>query len=191
LLLVAAWNLVQNGAMEPLPYLPVLNPLDLTTGIAAGLAVATYRMLSAEAGRSEAAKRGLRLLPRAGAVAAYAWFNLMLLRSAAHYLGIAYRVDELMASLFVQAMLSLVWSVTALVVMRHAARRMYQKLWLTGALLLAVVVAKLFLVDLSNSGSIERIISFVGVGALMLTIGYLAPYPKTIDNSKMPAVVLD
>jgi uncharacterized membrane protein len=96
-----------------------------------------------------------------------------------------------MNSLFVQALLSLVWSVTALVLMRHAARRARQKLWLTGALLLVVVVAKLFLVDLSNSGSIERIISFVGVGALMLTIGYLAPYPKTSDNLNMPAVALD
>jgi uncharacterized membrane protein len=49
--------------------------------------------------------------------------------------------------------------------------------WLTGAGLLAVVVIKLFLVDLSSSGTVERIISFVGVGILLLVIGYVSPVP--------------
>ena len=47
----------------------------------------------------------------------------------------------------------------------------------------AVVVAKLFLIDLSNIGGIERIVSFIGVGILMLVIGYVAPLPP-----KSPAV---
>jgi uncharacterized membrane protein len=46
-----------------------------------------------------------------------------------------------------------------------------------GATLLGVVIAKLFLVDLSRVGSIERIVSFLGVGLLMLVLGYLAPLP--------------
>jgi uncharacterized membrane protein len=49
--------------------------------------------------------------------------------------------------------------------------------WLTGAGLLGVVIAKLFLVDLSHIGTIERIVSFVGVGLLMLVIGYFSPVP--------------
>ena len=49
---------------------------------------------------------------------------------------------------------------------------------MAGAGLLVLVVAKLFLVDLSNVGGVERIISFLGVGALMLAIGYLAPFPS-------------
>ncbi|MBL0208758.1 MAG: hypothetical protein IPP84_12685 [Propionivibrio sp.] len=44
LVLVAIWNLTQNGRMEPLPYLPILNPLDLSTGFAALLAVASWRL---------------------------------------------------------------------------------------------------------------------------------------------------
>jgi uncharacterized membrane protein len=35
----------------------------------------------------------------------------------------------------------------------------------------------LFLVDLSHIGTIERIVSFVGVGLLMLVIGYFSPLP--------------
>jgi uncharacterized membrane protein len=50
-------------------------------------------------------------------------------------------------------------------------------MWLVGAALLAVVIAKLFLVDLSQVGSIERIVSFLGVGILMLIVGYLSPLP--------------
>jgi uncharacterized membrane protein len=49
--------------------------------------------------------------------------------------------------------------------------------WIAGATLLAVVVVKLFAVDLSRVGGIERIVSFIGVGLLLLLIGYLAPVP--------------
>lgn len=74
-------------------------------------------------------------------------------------------------------MLSLM-SATALVLMRFAAKRLQRTLWMAGASLLALVVAKLFMIDLSNIGGIERIISFLGVGVLMLAIGYLAPFPS-------------
>jgi uncharacterized membrane protein len=46
-----------------------------------------------------------------------------------------------------------------------------------GAALLAVVVVKLFFVDLSQVGGVERIVSFMGVGVLLLVIGYVAPVP--------------
>ena len=93
-------------------------------------------------------------------------------------LGVPYTFDAMLASQFVQAMLSLVWSVTALLLMRHAARQQRRQQWSMGAVLLGLVVLKLFLIDLSNVGGIERIISFVGVGLLMVLIGYLAPFPK-------------
>ena len=37
---------------------------------------------------------------------------------------------------------------------------------------------KLLLVDLSGSGTVTRIVSFIGVGVLMLVIGYVAPLPS-------------
>jgi len=45
--------------------------------------------------------------------------------------------------------------------------------------LMAVVVLKLFLVDLSRIGTVERIVSFIAVGILMLVIGYFAPLPPS------------
>ncbi|MET3132909.1 putative membrane protein [Oxalobacteraceae bacterium GrIS 1.11] len=170
----ADWNLSFNGAMAPLPYLPLLNPLDLTTGFAVLLAIACYRLMPSVATRPLWQGR----LPLIAGCAAYAWFNLMLLRTVSNYMGVPYNFDAMLASQFVQAMLSLVWSVSALLVMRRAAQSRARTPWGMGAALLALVVAKLFLIDLSSVGSIGRIVSFVGVGALMLVIGYLAPFPS-------------
>ena len=83
-------------------------------------------------------------------------------------------------------MLSLVWSASALVVMRFAAQRVWRRAWSVGAGLLGVVVAKLFLVDLASHGSMARVVSFVGVGLLMLLIGYLAPFPKRAEPAPRP-----
>ena len=44
-------------------------------------------------------------------------------------------------------------------------------------MLLAVVVLKLFVVDLAESGNLLRIVSFLSVGVLVLVIGYFAPLP--------------
>jgi uncharacterized membrane protein len=38
-------------------------------------------------------------------------------------------------------------------------------------------MGKLFLLDLANSGTVARIVSFLGVGVLLLVIGYTAPVP--------------
>ncbi|WP_298408671.1 DUF2339 domain-containing protein [Janthinobacterium sp.] len=176
LLLIATWNILDDGAMAPLPYLPLLNPLDLSTGFAILLAIASYRLFPA--GQIPLPALWQARLPAVAACCVYGWFNLMLLRTVSTYLGVPYTFDAMLASQFVQAMLSLVWSVTALLLMRHAARRQLRQQWSMGAVLLGLVVLKLFLIDLSNVGGIERIVSFVGVGLLMVLIGYLAPFPK-------------
>ncbi len=149
----------------------MLNPLDLTSGFALLLAVVCYRMAHAAAHPLSAR------MPAIIAVAAYLWFNLMLLRTAAHYLGIAYSVEPLFASQFIQAMLSLVWTISALVLMLRAARRTSRPLWIVGAVLLSGVVGKRFAVDLSHVAGMAGIISFVGVGLLMVVIDYIAPFP--------------
>jgi uncharacterized membrane protein len=43
--------------------------------------------------------------------------------------------------------------------------------------LIGVVVLKLFFVELANQGGLFRIVSFIGVGALLLLVGYFAPVP--------------
>ncbi len=48
---------------------------------------------------------------------------------------------------------------------------------MVGAGLLAVVVVKLFALDLSSLSGLPRVVAFLGVGVLLLVIGYLAPLP--------------
>ena len=51
--------------------------------------------------------------------------------------------------------------------------------WIAGAIILSLVVLKLFVVDLAGTGTVARIVSFLGVGSLMLLIGYFSPLPPT------------
>ena len=88
-----------------------------------------------------------------------------------------WRFDALWHSTLAQAALSLLWTIIALAVMVFANRRAARTGWIAGATLLGVVVIKLFVVDLSRISGIERIVSFIGVGLLLLLIGYLAPVP--------------
>lgn len=176
----ALWMLVTNlgnaADPAPLPWLPLLNPVDLAhacLGLAA-LAWARRAALAPDTARA--------LPPRAAGLAlaggfGFLWLNAVLLRSVHHWTSVPYTPADLMASTLVQATLSLSWTLLALVLMATGARRGLRALWMTGAVLMAVVVAKLFLVDLERVGSVARIVSFVGVGLLMLLIGYLAPVP--------------
>jgi uncharacterized membrane protein len=175
LLLAIYWNLRQDGSMQPLPYLPLLNPLDLTSAFVAVLLIDLWRLH-----RDAIGEGAQRVFQRCAMALAFGWFNLMLLRSAAQYLGLPYRFSELYASQFIQAMLSIVWTLCAFALMRFAVRRMSKPLWMIGAVLLGAVVLKLFIVDLKNVGGIERVVSFMGVGGLMLLIGYLAPLPRSV-----------
>lgn len=176
-LLAVYWNLRQDGSMAPLPYLPILNPLDLTTAFVALLWADLWRMYRHQI---DAPRR--REIIQTSMVLAFGWLNLMLLRTAAQYLGLPYRFDPLFQSQFVQAMLSLVWTLCAFALMRYAVRKLSKPLWMVGAVLLGFVVIKLFLVDLRNVGSVARIVSFMGVGGLMLLIGYLAPLPRETED---------
>ena len=49
---------------------------------------------------------------------------------------------------------------------------------------MAVVVLKLFAVDLGNTGTVERIVSFIGTGLLLLVVGYFAPAPPREKDSR-------
>jgi uncharacterized membrane protein len=169
-------NFNSRGDPLPLPYLPLLNPLDLTQG-------AALLALFAWFGRVRSAPFAPQLLQSAeiayvalGSIS-FLWLNGVLLRTLHHWTGVPFDFDAMARSMLVQASLSIFWSVLALCLMFAATQLRARPLWLTGAGLMAVVVVKLFFVDLSNIGGIERVVSFIGVGVLMLVIGYVSPVP--------------
>jgi uncharacterized membrane protein len=169
-------NFASNGDPAPLPYVPILSPLDLAE-LGALLAVALWFL---EAQRL--ALPPLASVPRAQAVGVLAalvfvWMNAVLLRTLHHWGGVRFGLEAMLRSDVVQTALSILWSLVALASMGLAARRGLRPAWIAGAVLMAVVVAKLFMIDLSNVGTIQRIVSFVGVGVLMLVLGYFSPVP--------------
>jgi uncharacterized membrane protein len=173
-----------RGHTEPLPYVPLLNPTDLCVALAlAALALWLLRLRQAQ--DVPAGPRGpwpWRVLAGAGFIA----LNTVWLRVAHHLGGVPWQADALVDSFLVQTGLSILWTALALGSMWAAHRRArgdagdpagWRALWMTGAVLLAVTVGKLLLVDQQNAGGGERIVAFIGVGVLMLVIGYLAPLP--------------
>ncbi len=163
-------------------YLPILNPVDLAVAAAALALGVWWRQYPAPASTSPAqfAASGVSSAAlRAGAIglSLFVALNAIVLRAVAHYGGIAYNFDNLADSGLAQTAVSLLWGLSALATMVNGARGARRPIWLVGAVLLALVVGKLFLVDLSNWGGLTRVVSFLGVGALMLVIGYFAPMP--------------
>lgn len=178
---LAAWALIANvlapGGLQPLSiYLPLLNPLDLTVALVTFGVIAWIRSLEDV--------QDLRRLWQALGLLAFLWANAAALRCIHYWYDIPYRFADLAGSVVVQAVLSILWTSAALTLMLLSRRYLQRKLWIAGAALLAVVVAKLFLVDLANTGTVERIVSFLGVGVILLIIGYLAPVPPGVDGGK-------
>ena len=117
------------------------------------------------------------LLAMVFAALVFVWINGLALRTIHHWFDVPFSLRALWHSRLVQAVLALLWSSLALATMVLANRKYWRGAWIAGALLLALVVVKLFAVDLSQVGGTERIVSFIGVGLLLLLIGYLAPVP--------------
>jgi uncharacterized membrane protein len=184
-LYLAAWSLFTNvtsaADTAPLPYVPLLNPLDLAQ-IFALLALFRYWRFLRAVDSPGSARIDNRVPLPVLATLAFIWLNALLLRSLHQWFGVALDLENLMASTLVQTCLSLFWTVLALITMLMAARKRARVVWLAGAGLLVVVIAKLFLIDLSRIGSVERIISFVGVGLLMLVVGYFSPLPPARES---------
>lgn len=184
---LALWSLYTDAAVSspsaPLPYLPVLNPLDLTQALMLVVLIRIRQWL-----KSEETNALSVLDPRAIvvgiALVGFAWLNAVLLRTLHLWVGIPYELEAMMQSTLAQSALSLLWAFTALATMLVATRARARLLWLTGASLLSVVVIKLFLVDLSSIGTIDRIVSFIGVGLLMLVIGYFSPLPPAAQEAR-------
>ncbi len=103
--------------------------------------------------------------------------NSVVARSVHFYVGIPYYPESLYSSVIFQAALAALWGFAALALTVWATRKGSRTFWRVGAVLLTMVVVKLFLVDLSGTGTIARIVSFLVVGVLMLIIGYFSPLP--------------
>jgi len=171
-------NAFSDAAMAPLPYLPLLNPLDLAHGLVLLYALRLNGHAQGPASRI------------VSAALVFVWLNGLLIRTLHHWAGTPMWVDGALDAALVQTGLSVLWTLSALVTMLYATRRasasQARPVWMAGAALLAIVVLKLFIVDLSSLGSLARIVSFMAVGGLMLVIGYVSPLPPSSSKEVKP-----
>ena len=169
-------NFASDGSAAPLPYLPLLNPLDIAQAFVL-LVLALWALKLRAANLRPFVTVPERAVYGAFAALAFIWLNAVLLRTLHHWAAVPFDPNALLSSTLVQAALAIFWSLLALTVMFFATRKGLRVLWMTGAALMGVVVIKLFSVDISNVGGLARIVSFIGVAVLLLVIGYVSPIP--------------
>jgi len=187
----AAIALFSSGDTAPLPFVPLLNPVDVMVALAAGVLLLWRRaVLAADAVPAGAALLASKRIWLPIAALGFVAANGAWLRTAHHLAGVEWEADTLLGNALVETGIAILWTVIALTLMVVAHRRATRSLWLAGASLLGATVVKLLVVDLYATGGGARIIAFIAVGMLMLLVGYLAPLPPKVasDDTKRGAV---
>jgi uncharacterized membrane protein len=175
LLLVIGVCFNDPGDPAPLPYIPLLNPLDILSIVAAGLLWYGIRLQrkSGRWGYQENSRQPQAFL----AGTAFLLSTISVVRIVHHTTDVAWYANALMNSVSVQSTLSIYWAILGLAGMILGTRRTDRVVWMAGAGLMIIVVLKLFVIDLGNTGTVARIISFLGVGVMLLVVGYFSPVP--------------
>jgi len=176
---LAVWVIVicfDEGNPAPLPYFPVVNPQDISQ-LFVMMALFDWLMhwKLNKIPATEKINPDQLLLVLAGIF--FIWLNALVAHGVHFYGGVRYDLLPMFRSELFQTSISIVWTLTAFLLMGLATRKGLRRLWFTGATLLAAVVLKLFVIDLDDNGTVARIVSFMTVGILMLIIGYVSPLP--------------
>ena len=163
---------------KSLMYLPLLNPSDLVQWFGIYILVGWYRGMSDQ----EIITRRLS-----------AWFviclcfiaiNHTLLRGAVALGFTAFSVNGFWSHHGLQALVAIVWGGFALGLMRRGSSQRSTQLWWGGLGLLVITLIKVWFVDVQITNQLGRVVAFMGVGGVMLLIGYWAPAPQDeVDRS--------
>jgi uncharacterized membrane protein len=160
-------GLLLDGDASPLPFLPLLNPLELKQ-----LSLLLLALSAALALRGAWIEAAIRVLPIAG----FLFASAATLR-AVHQLTRLPWSPSLLDSNLAQTSLTVVWSVLGVTAWVYGSRRQRWPVWLAGAIIMGVVLAKLVLIDRGYVGNLAGIVSFLAVGALLVIVGRIAPTP--------------
>ncbi|MEL1266012.1 DUF2339 domain-containing protein [Pseudoxanthomonas putridarboris] len=168
--------LFSAGDASPLPWLPVLNPMELAQ---LGVLVLALCWLLPQ-GHPGIPRPSLIVLL---AAVAFVWVTSVVLHAVHHWGGVPWD-GRLLSTSLAQTSLTVVWSVLGVLGWVIGSRRGQRMLWLAGAVLMAVVLAKLVLVDRQHLGNLLGIGSFIAYGLLCTVVGYLAPAPPRQQDSE-------
>lgn len=156
------WTIVSfsvAGDPFPLIYIPLINPVEIS-GLIVLITLVLWQFNRQNNGYV------LKYLPLhlsfwVLGVVFFFWVNSVVARLVHFYVGIPYDTASLYHSAIFQAALTALWSFGALAITVWGARQGSRPLWRAGAILLVMVVLKLFVVDLSGTAIIARMVSFL------------------------------
>ncbi len=163
------WSLWLAGDAAPLPWVPLLNPLELAQ-------LAVFVLLACWAWAPQAPEWLRQWRPMALSLLGFVLITSVVLHGVHHWGGVAWN-GNLISTGLAQTSLTVVWSVLGVLGWIAGSRRGQRYLWLAGAVLMGVVLVKLILVDRGNLGDVLGIASFIAYGLLCTIVGYLAPAP--------------
>jgi uncharacterized membrane protein len=171
-------SLSMAGSTHPLPWMPVLNPMEL-----AQLAVLVLLLRWWVPQTGALAPRRIVFLSSL----AFVLITSVVLHAVHHWGGVPWN-DSLVSSSLAQTSLTVTWSVLGVLGWVIGSRRGQRMLWLGGAVLMGVVLAKLVIVDRQHLGNLLGIGSFIAYGLLCTVVGYLAPAPpRRVENEEAAA----
>lgn len=164
------------GDAAPLLWLPVLNPAEIGQWLSLLLLA---RWLYA----AQAPQALLRIRLPLLSLAAFIALTSLVLHGVHQWGGLSWNASMVRFSL-AQTSLTVLWSVLGVIAWVWGSRRGQRVLWMVGAVLMGVVLAKLVLVDRQHLGNLLGIASFIAYGLLCTVVGYLAPAPPSVEENQ-------
>lgn len=159
------------GDAAPLLWLPVLNPAEIGQWL-------SLLLLARWLYSGQAPQALLNLRTPLLALSAFVALTSLVLHGVHQWGGLSWSASMLRFSL-AQTSLTVLWSVLGVIAWVWGSRRGQRVLWMVGAVLMGVVLAKLVLVDRQHLGNLLGIASFIAYGLLCTVVGYLAPAPPS------------
>ncbi|MDV9040483.1 DUF2339 domain-containing protein [Stenotrophomonas sp. RAC2] len=163
------------GDAAPLLWLPVLNPAEIGQWLSLLLLA---RWLYSD--QAPQALLGIRM-PLLS-LATFVALTSVVLHGVHQWGGLSWNASMMRFSL-AQTSLTVLWSVLGVIAWVWGSRRGQRVLWMVGAVLMGVVLAKLVIVDRQHLGNLLGIASFIAYGLLCTVVGYLAPAPPSAAPS--------
>jgi|CXWL01.1.fsa_nt_gi uncharacterized membrane protein len=151
-------------------YIPLLNLIDITELLTIFAFIAFYHHANVD----DDIKNNVATI-NGGLL--FLFINALMLRFISYNMGITYLSPTMFDSVIVQTSMTILWTLIAMAAMLTSSKRESRNSWFIGAALLGVVILKLFFIDLANTGTLSRIVSFMGVGGLTMLLGYFSPIP--------------
>ncbi|MDR1979231.1 MAG: DUF2339 domain-containing protein [Synergistaceae bacterium] len=160
-------------------FIPLLNPLELWQA-------AIMLSLALWAAFAVPRERRPKKWGWVAAALLFVWVNQAAARGTWWYWDVSpvYNLWDVARTPHCQAVIAILWGILGLGGILGGQKTRRRVLWSAGAGILAVDMLKLLLIDLNRAATLTRILAFLVLGGLFLSIGWVAPLPPKEDGTR-------